>query len=117
MRTATLAGGTYPLGGGITPGRGYVLTNAGDPSGTSLTAGGDIDGVAVEVTVQGGTWDGGIPATKGLPVQVEAGGNVTDGDDLEVDGSGRFVPQSSGVTVARALEGSSTGSTFWAVFT
>lgn len=116
VRTATLTGGTYPLGGEIPPGRGYVLTSAGDPSGTSPSAGGDIDGVAVEVTVKGVTSDGGIPATKGVPFQGEAGGSITDGDDLEADGDGRFATTSGGTVVARALEGASSGSFFWAGF-
>lgn len=90
----------------------------GPPTGTPLnpwantttpTAGGEVDGCEAGPD-WGPRWGG-----KGTPIQVELGGSVSAGDDLETDGQGRAVQQSTGTVVARALEGGTSGDEVWAV--
>lgn len=120
IESASAGGGSYKISGVSTGGRAYVVSGVSNPDSTTVsspTAGASIDGVAVEVQSSSGSWVLGVPATPGLPVQVRAGGSVTSGDDLQVQGDGDFVTASGGTVVARAVEGASAGSFFWAVFT
>jgi hypothetical protein len=56
------------------------------------------------------------PAIRGTPFRAEAGGNISAGQNLQSDASGRVVAFSSGAVVARALEGDASGSLIWCVF-
>lgn len=118
----TTSRGCYILGGSLSnTGRGFVVSGVSGSAETVLadtpSAGAAIDGVSYNAHFDtGNTRLQGAPAFPGMPVQVEGGGSVSDGDDLEVDSDGRFVTASTGTVVARALEAGSFGSYFWAVF-
>lgn len=80
------------------------------------SAGGSVDGVVQ--TPPPWYWPSVLPAFHGSVLQVETGGNFSQGDDLKTDSSGRVVAQGgSGTVVARALESSAgSGHTVWVVF-
>lgn len=116
IAAALMAGGAHKIDGiSATPGRGYVLTgaSAGSATGRSPSAGERIDGVSVDV---GFASILGIAATPGMPVQVRAGGTISDGDDLQVQSDGDFITPVGGAVVGRALESASAGQNFWMVF-
>lgn len=109
--------GYYPADTSPSPGRFYVLTDY--RSATTPVSGGDVDGVTFTLDAGGGPEPRLAPASKGVPLAVEAGsGGLSDGDDVATDGNGRAVVAGAGDTVVgRCFEGASQGQIAGVVFT